>query len=99
MRRKQTALALALAAGMAFPVPAVASPAPQSDGQSVTLITGDRVRVLPGARGPAAVVVEPGPGRGGIGFLRETSTGGRKGDVTVVPADALPLLAAGRLDP
>ncbi|WP_439382780.1 S8 family peptidase [Amycolatopsis lexingtonensis] len=103
MRRKQTAMAIALAAGIAFPVPAVAvaapAPAPSADGPSVTLITGDRVRVLPGARGAAAVVVEPGPGREGIGFLRETSTGGRAGDVTVVPADALPLLAARRLDP
>ncbi|WP_410672828.1 S8 family serine peptidase [Amycolatopsis sp. cmx-4-68] len=105
MRRKQRVIAIAVAAAMAFPVPAVAAPAPAlagpgADRQAVTLITGDRVRVLAGPRGGTdAVVVEPGPGRAGIGFLRETSTGGRPGDLTVVPSDALPLLAAGRLDP
>ena len=102
MRRKQRAVAIAVAAGMAFPLPAVAAsaaPAAQPGTQAVTLITGDRIRVLPGARGPAAVVVEPGPGRGGIGFVRDTSTGGRPGELSVVPSDALPLLAAGRLDP
>jgi subtilisin family serine protease len=57
--------------------------------QTVTLITGDRVTVTGGA-----AAVTPGPGRKGIPFA--TSTAG--GRTRVVPADALPLLRAGRLD-
>ncbi|MGW3962394.1 S8 family serine peptidase [Amycolatopsis sp. NPDC005003] len=114
MHRRQLAMAAAVVAGFSLPVPAAAQPAappvapgdsgprgsgPRGSGQTVTLITGDRVRVLPNSRGKNTVVVEPGPGRDRIGFVRETNTSGRPGDITVVPSDALALVAAGRLDP
>ncbi|WP_051765021.1 S8 family serine peptidase [Saccharothrix syringae] len=56
-------------------------------GQEVALVTGDRLELLPGS----VVRVRPGPGREHVGFLRD-------GD-RVVPADALPLIDSGRLDP
>ncbi|MEV7094848.1 S8 family serine peptidase [Amycolatopsis sp. NPDC051045] len=92
-----------LAASLTQPATAAAEPAALPSaagdpGQTVTLITGDRVRVLPHSRGAGQVVVEPGPGRDGIGFFRETETGTNTGDITVVPSDALALVASGRLD-
>ncbi|WP_410616601.1 S8 family serine peptidase [Amycolatopsis sp. lyj-109] len=103
MHRRQLAVAAAVVAGVALPVPAAAEPpaspiTPGDSGQSVTLITGDRVRVLPNSRGESTVTVEPGPGRDRIGFFRETHTGPNSGDITVVPSDALALVAAGKLD-
>ncbi|ROT31669.1 peptidase S8 [Micromonospora sp. HM5-17] len=59
--------------------------------RSVTLITGDRVTVSPD--GEASV--RPGPGRTGVS-MHVRREGGR---LRVVPADAAPLLRAGRLDP
>jgi subtilisin family serine protease len=110
MQHQRKAVAAAVVAALAvsswLPGPAVAEPAvaPRASGdpgQTVTLVTGDRVRVLPNPRGAAAVVVEPGPGRTGIGFFRDSGTGagGRAGDITVVPSDALAPVAAGRVDP
>ncbi|WP_033260690.1 S8 family serine peptidase [Amycolatopsis vancoresmycina] len=105
MRREQKAMtAVVVAALVVVPPPAAAAPAapaaaPVAAGNTVTLLTGDRVRVLRDSRGGEAVVVEPGPGRERIGFFRETRTGTKTGDVSVVPSDALPLVAAGRLDP
>jgi hypothetical protein len=61
----------------------------------VTLLTGDTVRVTPLSDGRYATVTQPGPGRAGMPFTTtRTATGG----VRVVPADALPLLAADRVD-
>jgi subtilisin family serine protease len=56
---------------------------------TVTLITGDRVRVTGGQ-----ISTEPAKGRERIGFSRWTSNG----DTYVVPADAIALTAAGRID-
>ncbi|MBE8518930.1 S8 family serine peptidase [Amycolatopsis sp. H6(2020)] len=103
MHRRQLALAAVVVAGWSLPVPAIAEPAaalvaPRDSGQSVTLITGDRVRVLPNSRGESTVTVEPGPGRDRIGFFRETHTPAKAGDITVVPSDALALVASGKLD-
>ncbi|MFB9683639.1 S8 family serine peptidase [Amycolatopsis plumensis] len=103
MHRRQLALAAVVVAGWSLPVPAAAEPATapgisRDSGQSVTLITGDRVRVLSNSRGKNTVVVEPGPGRDRIGFFRETITGAKPGDITVVPSDALALVSAGKLD-
>ncbi|WP_157411279.1 S8 family serine peptidase [Actinoplanes rectilineatus] len=95
MRRKSTGLALSAAlvlSGLTAGSPATATTGtPDGEtGTTVTLITGDRV-VLSGD----AVSVHPGPGRDGIPMATSTS-GGR---TRVVPADALPLLRADRLDP
>ncbi len=103
MHRRQLALAAVVVAGWSLPVPAAAEPAAtpgasRDSGQSVTLITGDRVRVLPNLRGESTVTVEPGPGRDRIGFFRETHTPAKPGDITVVPSDALALVASGKLD-
>ncbi len=102
MHRIPLAMAVVLTTSLAPPV-AAAHPAALSfgagdPGQTVTLITGDRVRVLPHSRGAGTVVVEPAPGRERIGFFRNTTTGTKTGDITVVPSDALSLVAAGRLD-
>ncbi|MEV7992724.1 S8 family serine peptidase [Streptomyces sp. NPDC086077] len=60
----------------------------------VTLITGDRVTVEKDPAGRAAVSVKPAEGREHIKFVKQ-----QDGDHwTVIPADALPLLATGRLD-
>ncbi|NMO50769.1 S8 family serine peptidase [Actinoplanes sp. TBRC 11911] len=63
-------------------------------GQSVTLITGDVVSLSPAGDGRFAASVRPGPGRANINFQTiETKDG-----VRVIPADAVPMLADGRLD-
>ncbi len=77
-------------------VPAVAAPVapqgfpPDPSGRTVTLVTGDRVSVGAGGR----IAIAAGPGRAGTTFLtRRVGT-----HVSVIPADAVPLLHAGRLD-
>ncbi|MGC9671156.1 S8 family serine peptidase [Planosporangium sp. 12N6] len=83
----------------ARPTTAGSHPVPGTRVDTVTLITGDRVR-LTGRSGTEIVVgVEPAPGRAHIGFLRRTHTGRNGTDISIVPADAEPLLAARRLDP
>lgn len=59
--------------------------------RTVTLITGDRVDV--DANGLPSV--RPGPGREGIAF----STSRHDGHSTVLPGDAIRLVASGRVDP
>ncbi len=61
---------------------------------SVTLLTGDRVLLGAPGRSASGEVV-PGPGRRAMTF-RTYRVGGR---LHVVPADALALITAGRLDP
>jgi subtilisin family serine protease len=76
----------------AAPPAARAVPGQEGDAsRTVTLVTGDRVTVAGGAGG---VSVAPGPGRADMTFLSTTENG----RVRVVPSDAAPLLAAGRLD-
>jgi subtilisin family serine protease len=57
---------------------------------TITLITGDAVTV----DGAGAIAVRPGPGRTGTRFLGQTIKGHRY----VIPADALALLRADRVD-
>ena len=71
----------------------VSGPAGGAGARTVTLITGDRVRVSTVA-GQTAVDVEPGRGREKIPFI--THSAGT--DVRVVPADAVGLLDHGKLD-
>ncbi len=90
-----TVLAAGLAAGTATGV-AAATPeqhdrAGRHTGATVTLITGDKV-VL---NGPASGSFRAGPGRERVTF----HTFHRDGNLHVVPADALPALAEGKLDP
>ncbi|MFD0503246.1 hypothetical protein ACFQ0G_10620 [Streptomyces chiangmaiensis] len=60
----------------------------------VTLITGDRVTLETDSSGKQSVSVEPAEGREHLTFIKRQD--GR--DWTVIPVDALPLLATGRLD-
>jgi hypothetical protein len=92
-----TATVTTAALAAVAPVAASAAPAPEpgpagvaAKPVSVTLITGDRVTT--GANG--ALSIQRGPGRAGIRFVSRTTAGHRY----VIPADALPLLRAGRLD-
>ncbi|WP_050987007.1 S8 family peptidase [Saccharomonospora xinjiangensis] len=73
--------------------PPTALSVPSSTDRTVTLVTGDRVRVT-GDGALADLVVLPGPGREDIGHRRYR----QDGDVYVVPHDAAPLIAAGTLD-
>src|SRR3954447_7718779 len=85
---------LLLVGGLAQAQPAIAlAPARAADspGRTVTLITGDRVSLSP----DGGVSVQPRPGRADIPMLTSTVSG----HVRVVPADALALLRAERLDP
>ena len=88
MKLAAAAAVLMLMAGLAQARPAeAAAPA----GRTTTLITGDLVTLAP----DGGVSVAPGPGRAGIPMLTSTVAG----KVRVIPADAVRLLRAGRLDP
>jgi subtilisin family serine protease len=84
-----------VAAGVVWALPAgaetVTSVGGGEAGRTATLITGDRVTLAP----DGGVGVAPGPGRGKVPMLTSTVAGHTR----VVPADAVPLLRAGRLDP
>ncbi|MET8331171.1 S8 family serine peptidase [Streptomyces sp. NPDC005181] len=60
----------------------------------VTLITGDRVTLETDPSGKQSVSVEPAKGREHLTFLKRQDGD----DWTVIPVDALPLIAADRLD-
>jgi hypothetical protein len=87
----------------AAPRPSAPPPAGPPPGAAalatITLITGDRVRLAGQPGGQITVGIEPAPGREHIGFMRDGHTGARGKDISVLPSDAVPLLAAGRLDP
>jgi subtilisin family serine protease len=88
------AAVLLVAAGLTHGDPAAAATAIASaggDGRTATLITGDRVTLT----SDGGVSVAPGAGRAQVPMLTSTIAG----HVRVVPADALPLVRAGRLDP
>ncbi|WP_416980391.1 S8 family peptidase [Streptomyces sp. T028] len=63
--------------------------------QIVTLITGDTVSLTTGPDGRSAVDVRRGEGREAATFLSSE----KDGEISVLPADAIPLIQAGRLDP
>ncbi|WP_240654115.1 S8 family serine peptidase [Streptomyces sp. AcE210] len=62
---------------------------------TVPLPTGDTVTVDRSGSAIRSATVDPAPGRDGMTF---TTSAVGSGDLSVVPADAEPLLAAGRLD-
>jgi subtilisin family serine protease len=77
-----------------IPVPAGGQDTPGT--QSVTLLTGDRVTVSTAAGSARRVSVESAPGRDHIAFIERHSD---EGHLSVIPSDAIELVAAGRLDP
>ncbi|AOS62249.1 S8 family peptidase [Actinoalloteichus hymeniacidonis] len=60
----------------------------------ITLITGDQVRVTQSDGGGHSVAVVPAAGRENIRFHRAST----EDSISVIPADALPLVQSGRLD-
>lgn len=74
-------------------VPAVGKAPSGTGSHTVTLLTGDRVTVTPGGKGPDSVTVEGPDGR--RSDARITT---RDGDTYVYPSSADPYVAAGRLD-
>ncbi|WP_433362690.1 S8 family serine peptidase [Actinoplanes sp. CA-142083] len=88
--------AVTLAATVAGPVPGASAspPKPATKAQTITLITGDVVSLTPASGGKFTASVRPAAGREGVGFqTTETDHG-----VRVIPADAIPMLASGRVD-
>jgi subtilisin family serine protease len=61
--------------------------------RTVTLITGDRIKVF--GEGTKGLTVQPGKGRERIGFVARDIDG----HTSVVPVDAIGMLNAGKLDP
>jgi subtilisin family serine protease len=87
-----TAQAAADPVGTAEPAGTAAS----APSYTVTLISGDRVRVTPHAGQRPGLRILRGTGRAGMPFVVEYGNGGA---VRVVPSDAMAGLAADRLDP
>jgi subtilisin family serine protease len=92
-------LADALLAPGQISVDSPAAAAPASRSGVVTLITGDRVQLSHASSGEPVAAIEAGPGRDKVQFLAHTVQNGSEQDLIVVPDDAAPLLASGRLDP
>ncbi|MEU6074063.1 S8 family serine peptidase [Micromonospora sp. NPDC047074] len=98
-----TALTLVIGPASASAAPPPADAAPSADrsptasaptATTVTLLTGDRVTVRTQPDGMLAGDVQPGPGRSDVLFVQQSGPG----SLTVVPADAHPLIASGKLD-
>ncbi|MDT7726174.1 MAG: hypothetical protein QOI21_2750 [Actinomycetota bacterium] len=62
---------------------------------SITLVTGDKVIASRGPGGTFSTEVHPGPGRAGMAF-HKVALGNQQ---SVVPLDAVPLIASGVVDP
>ena len=83
---------------MLLPAPGAAAARARVDREplrTVTLVTGDRVRVTVDGEQVSLAGIVPGAGRTRIPFFSLRAGG----HLRVVPADALPFLHAGRLDP
>ncbi|MEV5850570.1 S8 family serine peptidase [Streptomyces sp. NPDC051985] len=70
------------------------TPAQDTDGTSITLITGDVVHVTEFAGGRRAVQVTAGKGRSDVVFYQREDAG----DFSVIPSDAMNLVTSGVLD-
>jgi subtilisin family serine protease len=64
------------------------------ENEAVTLITGDVIHLSQTKDGTESVMFEPGPGREGIGYVERRD----EGQISVIPSDALALVAKGDLD-
>ncbi len=80
---------LAMNASTGTPVRPAAAPL------SITLVTGDKVIASRGPGGTFSTEVRPGPGRAGMAF-HKVALGNQQ---SVVPLDAVPLIASGVVDP
>lgn len=100
-RTARCALACAGAVSLTVTLPQATSaapagnPAPEVTSHAVTLVTGDQVHLTARPGGQHDVAVSRGPGREKIDFIQRAY----KARVTVIPSDAVGLLAAGRIDP
>lgn len=89
------AAALLGVGAISVPVPTAPPDEVLADGGSLTLITGDVVQLTgSGTGGKVAATVTPAAGRERITFHTYEEAGGLR----VVPADAVPLIEAGRVD-
>ncbi|MFD1540782.1 S8 family serine peptidase [Nonomuraea guangzhouensis] len=104
MLQRTALLGVAITALLAAATPAQAAPTPAPSAQSatsveqpktITLISGDKVTLRPLPDKQTQLDVKPGPGREKITFVHRRAKDG----LSIVPVDAMPLLAAGRLDP
>jgi hypothetical protein len=89
---RAVAVAVAVAAMGIWAAPASAAEAAPALHLPVTLITGDRLLISPDGRAASRI---PTPGRDDVALISEVVDG----HLQVVPADAVPLVQAGRLDP
>jgi subtilisin family serine protease len=93
-------LCVVLAAGVYAYLPGASREPAGGQASTVTLITGDRVHLRWRSAGEFTSTVMPAPGREAISFARMSSTNASgQEDLSIVPADAQPLLANGLLDP
>jgi subtilisin family serine protease len=97
-KRRTAAALLACLLSIHAGIASAATVARKAGESVVTLITGDRVHLTQTAEGPAVVMIEPGPGREHVGFVRTSTNERGKEQLMVLPTDALPLVRAGRLD-
>jgi subtilisin family serine protease len=79
-------------AAAASTVPSTGGSKPAGGFRTVTRVTGDRLTVA--TDGSNRTAIQPGKGREKVRFLQQTV----RGHLNVIPADAAPLVAAGRLD-
>jgi subtilisin family serine protease len=79
----------------AGPPTAVTSEPAEGRRTVVTLVTGDKVVVSTSRHGRRGMDIRPAAGRAGMPFVERRSASGR----SVVPADAVALIASGKLDP
>ncbi len=88
----RAALALAVVVAGLSATPASAAAPPVTGVRTVTLISGDRLQIAADGRSASRL---PSAGRDGVPLLIRLAAG----RLRVVPADAVPLLQADRLDP
>ncbi|CCH32650.1 S8 family serine peptidase [Actinosynnema sp. NPDC047251] len=101
MRRWSVAVTGALAAALlvapqttAQPVTPAENPPGSGEWHTITLVTGDRVRLHVRPDGQHDTIFAPGPGREDVGYSTRTD----RGRFYLVPSDVAPLIAADRVD-
>ncbi|MBM7784444.1 S8 family peptidase [Tenggerimyces flavus] len=87
-------VAALLATTIGSPAQSAPPPSTPSAGQAITLVTGDVVRVRTDREGRRTATVEPGEGRERVPFIHRS----RGDQLSILPADAAPLVASGKLD-